>query len=351
MTFLSTVENVTLKNHFVFLFGKKDNNKLPEKWKFPSKFIEKIKSLQLFGDNKIFEKISGKKLTYQGFKLAYSVDWSDVSRCSESIWIMIKKSIWRAHRDLDYIIRAEKCEKDGHILESQKLFEEGITKMRNSLKECMNASNKDFYRMKIREFQEKSSLFRKIIETQMNNSLLVEQIVIPANVRGHSFQKLFDKYLNDNIFEVHIYEPLLENEAHFKDLVHFLEVIVKSCPNLQYVRTITKRDLHLTSQQMRVFQSLKNDLTAGNISFSHQFDNSIDEARIIFNDGIIIKSSHGLHIYQPSSSSCSLGMCDYDFCHCHESQIKIFRSTPFKAAAADQRAFVEPTEFRLVDEE
>uniref|UniRef100_A0A1A9VNA3 MIT_C domain-containing protein n=1 Tax=Glossina austeni TaxID=7395 RepID=A0A1A9VNA3_GLOAU len=187
---------------------------------------------------------------------------------------MMKKS-WNVHQDLNYIVRAERCEKEGCILESQKLYEEGINKLRNSLKECINPSNQEFYKTKLKQFEQKAHLLNKHIEKATIKSQLVEQVFIPQDVRGHSFSKIFEKFLNESIAEVHIYEPFMEIEQHFKNLVCFIEVLVKSCPNLQFIRLITKRDPRLTSQQLRIFQGLKADLASGDVSFNHQFNPTV----------------------------------------------------------------------------
>uniref|UniRef100_A0A1A9Z7I4 MIT_C domain-containing protein n=1 Tax=Glossina pallidipes TaxID=7398 RepID=A0A1A9Z7I4_GLOPL len=186
----------------------------------------------------------------------------------------MKKS-WNVHQDLNYIVRAERCEKEGCILESQKLYEEGINKLRNSLKECINPSNQEFYKTKLKQFEQKAHFLNKHIEKATIKSQLVEQLFIPQDVRGHSFGKIFERFLNESIAEVHIYEPFMEIEQHFKNLVCFIEVLVKSCPNLQFIRLITKRDPRLTSQQLRIFQGLKADLASGDVSFNHQFNPTV----------------------------------------------------------------------------
>ncbi|KAL9916250.1 MIT domain-containing protein 1-like [Glossina fuscipes fuscipes] len=242
---------------------------------------------------------------------------------------MMKKS-WNVHQDLNYIVRAERCEKDGCILESQKLYEEGINKLRNSLKECINPSNQEFYKTKLKQFEQKAHMLNKHIEKAITKSQLVEQVFIPQDVRGHSFRKIFERFLNESVAEVHIYEPFMEIEQHFKNLVCFIEVLVKSCPNLQFIRLITKRDPRLTSHQLRIFQGLKGDLASGGVSFNHQFNSTVRESKIMFNNGMIIKSSRGLHIYHMQSSPYRLGSFDYDFLQCLKTEIRIYRTIPFR---------------------
>uniref|UniRef100_A0A1A9WI31 MIT_C domain-containing protein n=1 Tax=Glossina brevipalpis TaxID=37001 RepID=A0A1A9WI31_9MUSC len=240
------------------------------------------------------------------------------------------KKNWNVHQDLNYIVRAERCEKEGCILESQKLYEEGINKLKNSLKECVNPSNQEFYKTKLRQFEQKALFLNRHIEKASVKSQLLEQIFIPQDVRGHSFNKLFEKYLNGSIAEVHIYEPYMEIDQHFKNLICFIEVLVKACPNLQFIRLITKRDPRLTSQQLKIFQTLKSDLSSGDVSFNHQFNPAIREGKIMFNNGMIIKSTRGLHIYQTQSGPYRLGSFDYDFLHCLKSEIRIYRTIPFR---------------------
>lgn len=184
---------------------------------------------------------------------------------------------------------------------------------------------------------------RDQIEQNMFSCKITEHIVIPEGSRGRSYEKLIGCYLNEKVSVVHIYEPCLTQSSHLEHFINFVEVLVKNCSNLMYLRVITRASPKSSNLQMDVLHDLREELDSGNISFNYQFDEQLKKPRIVFNTGVVVRCRRGLHIYKPLNKYYKLGLYDFDFRRCESAEVDIYQGKPFSESIskADRTDLVE----------
>uniref|UniRef100_W8BRH2 MIT domain-containing protein 1 n=1 Tax=Ceratitis capitata TaxID=7213 RepID=W8BRH2_CERCA len=243
----------------------------------------------------------------------------------------------------ELIMRALECELDGHLLEARMLYEESLTKLHICTATEKNEEFSESYRKYLGSYEKHVQRLRDQIEQNMFGCKIIEHIAIPEGTRGRSYEKLIGRYLNDKVTLVHIYEPYLTQSTHLEHLINFIEVLVKNCSNLMFVRIITRASPKLSKLQSEVLRDVREELQSGNISFNFQFDEELKKSRIVLSTGVVIRCRRGLHIYKPMSKYYKLGLYDYDFRRCESAEVDVYQGKPFSEAIskADRTELME----------
>ncbi|XP_004520623.2 uncharacterized protein LOC101455148 [Ceratitis capitata] len=243
----------------------------------------------------------------------------------------------------ELIMRALECELDGHLLEARMLYEESLTKLHICTTTEKNEEFSESYRKYLGSYEKHVQRLRDQIEQNMFGCKIIEHIAIPEGTRGRSYEKLIGRYLNDKVTLVHIYEPYLTQSTHLEHLINFIEVLVKNCSNLMFVRIITRASPKLSKLQSEVLRDVREELQSGNISFNFQFDEELKKSRIVLSTGVVICCRRGLHIYKPMSKYYKLGLYDYDFRRCESAEVDVYQGKPFSEAIskADRTELME----------
>lgn len=231
-------------------------------------------------------------------------------------------------KSIDEIInQANQIESNGHLLRALHLLHYTVLKLRKKL----NNSKKE----EITPVKDALEFCQKSLETQDNKIKRhiqkgkISQIRINDGIRGQSYERLFANLMSDNVTEVLIHEPNLAEASHYKNLINFLEVLVKHCTNLKFIGLVTKQCSLHEAKQKAILEHLASDLEEGNIGFIYLFDEFLNIPKIILSNGIAIKSDCGLHLYKPTTVRYTLGLCDYNFRYCYAAKIEIWISKPF----------------------
>nr|XP_014087523.1 uncharacterized protein LOC106615720 [Bactrocera oleae] len=243
----------------------------------------------------------------------------------------------------ELIMCALECELSGHTLEARMLYEESLVKLKICSANEQNEDILDSYRKYLSSYEKHVQRLRDQIEQNMFSCKITEHIVIPEGSRGRSYEKLIGCYLNEKVSVVHIYEPCLTQSSHLEHFINFVEVLVKNCSNLMYLRVITRASPKSSNLQMDVLHDLREELDSGNISFNYQFDEQLKKPRIVFNTGVVVRCRRGLHIYKPLNKYYKLGLYDFDFRRCESAEVDIYQGKPFSESIskADRTDLVE----------
>ncbi|XP_011198968.2 MIT domain-containing protein 1 [Bactrocera dorsalis] len=229
----------------------------------------------------------------------------------------------------ELIMRALECELSGHVLEARMLYEESLVKLQICTDNEQNEDMLDSYRKYLSSYEKHVQRLRDQIEQNLFSCKITEHIAIPEGSRGRSYEKLIGCYLNDKVSVVHIYEPCLTQSCHLEHFINFVEVLVKNCSNLMFLRVITRASPKSSNLQKDVLNDLREELDSGNISFNYQFDEQLKKPRIVFNNGVVIRCRRGLHIYKPLAKYYKLGLYDFDFRRCESAEVDIYQGKPF----------------------
>ncbi|XP_067634189.1 histone-lysine N-methyltransferase, H3 lysine-79 specific-like [Eurosta solidaginis] len=257
-------------------------------------------------------------------------DVQEVKLNKEERRLAVEKKTKTAMEDIkELIMRALECELDGHVLEACMLYEESLAKLKSCSTQDKNEEILESYRKYLNTYEIHVQRLRDQIEQTMFGCKIIEHITIPEGVRGRSFEKLFGCYLNEKVSLVHIYEPYLTQNTQLEHLINFIEVLIKNCPNLMFLRIITRASSNTSALQAEVLHDLREELEGGNITFNYQFDEQLKKPRIILNTGVVIRCRRGLHIHKPMPKYYKLGLYDYDFRRCESCEFDVYQGKPF----------------------
>ncbi|XP_037932086.1 MIT domain-containing protein 1-like [Teleopsis dalmanni] len=191
--------------------------------------------------------------------------------------------------------------------------------------------NKDKKEKLLQQIEQYKHLVKKV-ETRMKtlrscgNS--VKEVHIKDDATGYTYDKLFGKYLNEDVKEILIEESYLREKHQLKNLVRFFELSIKSCPECRYIRVVTTKDPNPNSEQVAILNEIRTSLARRNVHLNIVFNN-IHDRRIVLSNGYIIISGRGLDIYKKNDSNFGLGVCDYYYRQCKQTDITIMRSSGF----------------------
>jgi ATP-dependent Lon protease len=126
-------------------------------------------------------------------------------------------------------------------------------------------------------------------------------LVYHENQRGVTYAKLFGPYLK-GAKKVIITDPYIRKFYQFKNLMEFLETIIKLKENDEEVevKLFTTEDEFDSERQRDYLAQIKEIMPAAGINFEWEFENSkkMHARHIIINDSWKISLDRGLDIFQ-----------------------------------------------------
>ncbi|XP_055376903.1 MIT domain-containing protein 1-like [Condylostylus longicornis] len=227
----------------------------------------------------------------------------------------------------EILIKACEFDKAGRRLEAFNLYFDGIQILNDLAKAEKDEAKKQHFKAKIEEYINRAEHLKKSIQRNCTRGELVERILIMEGATGHSYKSLFGKYLTNDVKEIEIAETYLREHYQFQNLIIFLELCVKKCRNLKYVKLTTKTDPKPMSDQKKNLEAIQNSLLSKGITLAIEFSETLHDREIILNTGFIIKIGRGLHYFKAPNPKYSLGLCDFDFRECFETTADIFKCT------------------------
>ncbi|XP_013116647.1 MIT domain-containing protein 1 [Stomoxys calcitrans] len=229
----------------------------------------------------------------------------------------------------DILIKAVQCDKEGRILEAQSLYQDGIQILMDVVADETDAAKKKVYYERIKEYIDRAEQIKIRVQKHAETGEIVANIPIDENSCGHSYRSLFGKYLNTDVKEILLDEPYLTERYQFQNLLAFAELAVKQSKNLKYIRLITKPDSKNPDGQAAILKQIKDDLAKREITLTIKYEPSLHDRKIVLSNGYIIKIGRGLHFFKAISPLYSLGLCDYDFRKCLQTDVDIWRTKNF----------------------
>ncbi|XP_017466624.1 PREDICTED: MIT domain-containing protein 1-like isoform X1 [Rhagoletis zephyria] len=229
----------------------------------------------------------------------------------------------------DILMRAVECDQVGRILEAQDLYEEGQRLVMQLVAHQRDESKKKILCERIKEYNDRMRQIKERVQKHVIGGELVSSIPIDEDSVGNSYRNLFGKYLDAEVKEVLLEEPYLYEKYQFQNFVSFLELLAKNCPYLKYVRLVTKTHSKAPENQINVIRQITQDLAKRNVTLCTKFVETLHDRKIVVSSGFIIKVGRGLHIFKPLNPFYSLGLCDYDFRRCLQTDVDIWRTKNF----------------------
>ncbi|XP_064539280.1 MIT domain-containing protein 1 [Drosophila montana] len=225
------------------------------------------------------------------------------------------------------LIRAVECDQSGRILEAQTLYQDGIAQLMTFVSTEPDEVKRKGFLTRIKEYMDRADAIKARVNGQLMLGEVVTHLSIEENDTGYDYDQIFGKYMNDQTTEIMLEEPYLSQNYQYQNLVRFLELAVTNCKQLKYVRLVTKKDAANVDQQSTNIGQIKADLERRQISFYIKFEDTLHDRKIFLSNGYIIKIGRGLHFYKASNPMYSIGLTNYKYRKCLQTDVDIWRTS------------------------
>uniref|UniRef100_A0A1I8N0U0 MITD1 C-terminal phospholipase D-like domain-containing protein n=1 Tax=Musca domestica TaxID=7370 RepID=A0A1I8N0U0_MUSDO len=221
----------------------------------------------------------------------------------------------------EILLKAIHSERDRRFLESQHYYCKGIELLRDFVNNTRNTRTVKRYYEHILQYIERSKSVYAQVEKLLKTGEFLKSTQIQEDSQGHSYETLIGEYFEADVHEIYLEEPYLQRPYQVENLVIFLEMAVKKCPRLKFVKLLTNRvgnDANL--------RDIQGSLRLRGIEFIVERDPRQHDRKVALSTGIVKKIGRGLHIFKAANSTYSLGICDYDFRRCLKTDVDVWRS-------------------------
>ncbi|XP_017864397.1 PREDICTED: MIT domain-containing protein 1 [Drosophila arizonae] len=225
------------------------------------------------------------------------------------------------------LIRAVECDQSGRILEAQTLYQDGIAQLMSFVHSEPDEVKKKGFLTRIKEYIDRADAIKARVNGKMMLGEVVTHLSIEENDTGNDYDQIFGQYMTDKTIEIMLEEPYLAQNYQFQNLIRFLELAVTNCKHLKYIRLITKKDTNNLDQQKTNLGQIKADLERRQIAFYIKYEDTLHDRKIFLSNGYIIKIGRGLHFYKASNPLYSIGLTNYKYRKCLQTDVDIWRTT------------------------
>ncbi|XP_046563419.1 LOW QUALITY PROTEIN: MIT domain-containing protein 1-like [Haliotis rubra] len=232
-----------------------------------------------------------------------------------------------------FLKRAVELDSSRRFDEAVTCYQEGLQLLLEVLKGTQDDAKKKKYREKISEYMARAEELKQHVKEEKrryNPGKYHEQIRIEANSTGHTYEKLFSRFIDKSVSEIEVEDPYIRPSPQVYNFLRFCELVVKRGPNVKKMKLITGADNEGQGQQQRLHQ-VGQSLHQHGIHLEVDFSSTLHDREIRFNNGWVIKIGRGLDMYKATENKFSIGFCDFELRHCHETTVDIFHRKNVKS--------------------
>uniref|UniRef100_V9L6N3 MIT domain-containing protein 1-like protein n=1 Tax=Callorhinchus milii TaxID=7868 RepID=V9L6N3_CALMI len=223
--------------------------------------------------------------------------------------------------------RAVELDSSSRFQESLVCYQEGIHLLMEVLKATKDDTKKGHYRQKVRNYMDRAEQIKMYLTKMKEEGKYHEQIKISADATGYSYEKLFKPYLDPLVTEVWVEDPYIRHVHQVYNFLRFCEMLLKGPCKVKNIHLLTSLDDDSrNSQQTSGLEEIKQSLQSYGVTMEVMFSSTIHDREIRFNNGWVIKIGRGLDYFKKTQSKFSIGYCDFDLRHCHETTVDIFHT-------------------------
>ncbi|XP_013105925.2 MIT domain-containing protein 1-like [Stomoxys calcitrans] len=217
--------------------------------------------------------------------------------------------------------KALECDASDRILEAGTLYDKGLHHLKQLIAATKNTRIAKKYLEHMSQYKERSKKIQLSIKKLLEEGTVLQNISISQNSMGHSYESLFGQYLKSDIEEIYLEEPYLHRFYQYENLIVFFELAARKCPNLRFIKLITKR-----MENANILNDIRNDLRSRHIGLHTSIDEFLHDRKIALSNGVIIKIGRGLHFFKAVRGEYALGQFDYDYRECLKTDVDIWTS-------------------------
>ncbi|XP_041358827.1 MIT domain-containing protein 1-like [Gigantopelta aegis] len=213
--------------------------------------------------------------------------------------------------------------------EATTCYQEGLHLLMEVLKGTHDEDKKVRYRQKISEYMTRAEELKQHVQHEKEVGKYHEQIQIEAISTGYSYEKLFSRFLDNEVSEIEIEDPYIRATHQIFNLLRFCELVVKSDTKVTKIKLITGCDEESEGQKHKLGQ-IQKSLKKYNIELEIEYSTTLHDRQIKLNNGWVIKIGRGLDLYKATENNFCIGFCDFELRRCHETTVDIFHSKHIK---------------------
>ncbi|XP_014890134.1 MIT domain-containing protein 1 isoform X2 [Poecilia latipinna] len=222
--------------------------------------------------------------------------------------------------------RAVELDHSGRLQESLVCYQEGIQLLIDVLKALKDDSKRGHYREKIKGYMDRAEQIKSHVNQMKEDGKYHEQIKISEDATDYSYEVLFKPYISSALSEIWVEDPYIRHTHQLYNFLRFCEMLLKSCGKVTKIHLLTSQDEGDNTQQSSALSELRDSLGGHGVTLDVQFSSTIHDREIRFDNGWIIKIGRGLDYFKKPKGRFSIGYCDYDLRHCHETSVDIFHT-------------------------
>ncbi|XP_078401800.1 MIT domain-containing protein 1 isoform X3 [Cetorhinus maximus] len=221
--------------------------------------------------------------------------------------------------------RAIELDNDSRLQDSLVCYQEGIALLLQVLKATKDDTKKVHYRQKITNYMDRAEQIKKHLDKLKKEGKYHEQIKIPEDATGFSYEKLFKPYLDQFVTEVWVEDPYIRHVHQLYNFLRFCEMLLKGPCKVKTIHLLTSLDNSGgNSQQSSGLEEIKQSLQSYGVTLEVTHSSSIHDREIRFNNGWMIKIGRGLDYFKKTQGRFSIGYCDFNLRQCHETTVDVF---------------------------
>ncbi|KAM4560990.1 MIT domain-containing protein 1 isoform 1-T1 [Fundulus diaphanus] len=223
--------------------------------------------------------------------------------------------------------RAVELDQSGRFQEALVCYQEGIQLLIDVLKALKDESKRGHYRDKIKGYMDRAEQIKAHVNQLKEDGKYHEQIKIPEDATGYSYETLFKPYISSTLSEVWVEDPYIRHTHQLYNFVRFCEMLLKTCSKVKMIHLLTSQGEQAdNTQQSSALSELRDSLGGQGVTLDVQYSSTIHDREIRFDNGWMIKIGRGLDYFKKPKGRFSIGYCDYDLRCCHETSVEIFHT-------------------------
>lgn len=187
-----------------------------------------------------------------------------------------------------------------------------------------STEKKQHIQMKLQQYMQQAEKLKASVQSWGSRGEILDKIHIAEGASNYGYDRIFGKYLTDEVAEILVEEPYLKDHYQLCNLVMFCELAVSKCRNLKCIKVTTNTDQSPNSEQVRSLNFITESLAKHNVSLIVDLTSNQHDRQVLFSNGYVIKIGRGLNYFKPLPNKLSLGAYNFNFRECRETNVDIF---------------------------
>lgn len=231
------------------------------------------------------------------------------------------------------LVKAVELDEKGRWTESLNYYQEGVTALLKYVQDLCNKEDQKKIRDKIETYIGRAEKLKEKLELKKKLGDYHEQIVIENNAKGYSYDRIFSRFLDENVETIDISDAYIHNVCQCYNFLQFCELAIKSCVNLKTINLVTtfadrpqsgtKSD---RERQQGSLKQIETSLRQHRVTLNVNYSNVLHDREIVLSNGWIIKIGRGLDYFKHVPEF-SIGFTDLSLRTCKETKVDIFHKT------------------------